>query len=40
MGLFNKNEEKEVSGGAVFGWALLGMAAILVIAFIIFMLLK
>jgi uncharacterized membrane protein len=37
MGLFNQNDsEKEVSGGAVFGYVLLGMAAVVVVAFIIF----
>lgn len=32
----NENEENEVSGGQVFGYILIGLAVVLIIAFIIF----
>lgn len=36
MGILKRDEENEVSGGQVFGYILLGLAALLVIAFLIF----
>lgn len=36
MGLFNQEQEKEVSSGAVIGYVLIGFAVVLVIAFLIF----
>lgn len=36
MGLFNKNEEREVSSGAVFGYALIGFVVVVIVAFAIF----
>lgn len=32
----NENEENEVSGGQVFGYILIGLAVVIIIAFIIF----
>lgn len=36
MGLFSGDGENEVSGGQVFGYILIGLAALLVVAFLIF----
>lgn len=37
MGLFNQDDtEKEMSGGAMFGYALIGFVVVIVIVFIIF----
>ena len=37
MGLFNQDDtEKEMSGGAMFGYALIGFVAVIVVVFIIF----
>lgn len=32
----NENEENEVSGGQVFGYILIGLAVVIIIAFVIF----
>lgn len=32
----NENEENEVSGGQVFGYILIGLAVVLIVAFVIF----
>ena len=40
MGLFNQDDtEKEMSGGAMFGYALIGFVVVVVVIFIIFALL-
>lgn len=36
----NENEENEVSGGQVFGYILIGLAVVIIIAFIIFVCVK
>lgn len=36
FGKNNENEENEVSGGQVFGYILIGLAVVIIIAFVIF----
>lgn len=36
----NENEENEVSGGQVFGYILIGLAVVIIIAFVIFVCVK
>lgn len=36
MGLLNKDNENEVSGGQVFGYILIGLAVAFIIAFLVF----
>ena len=41
MGLFNQGDtEKEMSGGAMFGYALIGFVVVIVVVFIIFAITK
>lgn len=40
MSLFKKDQERETSSGEVIGWVLLAFAAVLIVAFIVFAVIK